>query len=68
MIPTSQVQLALAEAGSEPASYGPPITLSNGAFNGSVPRESLPSGAYALWARACIGTVCDERSAPVTLA
>ena len=69
VLPAVSVRLGIAPAGTPPEDvvFGSVAGLAAGAFAGSLGTGGLPSGAYRVWARACLGETCGTASAPIDL-
>ncbi|HYH27744.1 MAG TPA: plastocyanin/azurin family copper-binding protein [Actinomycetota bacterium] len=69
-IPSKQVRLGIAPAGTDPASVaytGSATVGQNGAFTGTLPIAGLAAGSYDVYAEACFAAKCAVRSVRVTI-
>ncbi|MFN2582670.1 MAG: hypothetical protein ABR498_08025 [Candidatus Dormibacteria bacterium] len=67
ILPAHTVALGSAATGTALGNvqFGAPVKISNGAFSAPLDVSALGSGAYDVWARACVGAECSTTSVPV---
>ena len=68
-IPNHQVLLGIAPEGTpkDAVSFDNTASLTNGNFLATIDVSALATGAYDVWAEACLGQTCSATSAPVQI-